>query len=206
MALSKFIALFFALAVLAATLQLSQARVQGLNSNQEEEQYPKLLLLLLPPAGAEASPASHCLRFPDPRFPVSTIVRSTPRRRSRSAVVVITDPAPPAECLTPLMGMAQCMDYLTNITVATPPGKCCDGLKSVIISAPICLCHGMNGGMSKLAPKPIDPIRMLILSARCGTMIPIQKLFMCATQPLPPLTPPTSPTPPASPVFLFIRI
>ncbi|PNT72564.1 vegetative cell wall protein gp1 [Brachypodium distachyon] len=110
-----------------------------------------------------------------------------------------TPPPPPAECLTPLTAMAPCMDYLTNITVPAPPGMCCNGLKSVVSKAPICLCHGMNGGMSKLFPKPIDPIRMLILPARCGTVIPIQNFFMCATQPLPPLTPPASPASPVSP-------
>ncbi|KAM3413176.1 hypothetical protein ACQJBY_004384 [Aegilops geniculata] len=111
-------------------------------------------------------------------------------------------PPPPKECLTPLTAMIPCMDYLTNITVFSPPGSCCDGLKSVVNTAPICLCHGLNnnGGMSKLFPKPIDPIRMLILPARCGAMIPFQTIFSCATQPLPPLTPPaTSPAPAASP-------
>ena len=80
---------------------------------------------------------------------------------------------------TPLTQMISCMDYLTNITVVTPPSICCDGLKSVITNAPICLCHGMNGDMRQLFPSHIDPIRMLILPLRCGTMLPIRTLFSC---------------------------
>ena len=85
----------------------------------------------------------------------------------------------PEECMTPLAGMLPCTDYLTNITVLTPPGECCDGLKSVISDAPICLCHGMNGDMNQFLPKPVDPIRMLILPLACGTVLPLQTLFAC---------------------------
>ena len=81
--------------------------------------------------------------------------------------------------MTPLVGMLPCTDYLTNITVLTPPGECCDGLKSVIRDAPICLCHGMNGDMNQFLPKPVDPIRMLILPLACGTVLPLQTLFAC---------------------------
>jgi len=88
-------------------------------------------------------------------------------------------PPQPTECMTPLAGMLPCTDYLTNITVLTPPGECCDGLKSVIRDAPICLCHGMNGDMNQFLPKPVDPIRMLILPLACGTMLPLQTLFAC---------------------------
>ncbi|CAD6333421.1 unnamed protein product [Miscanthus lutarioriparius] len=88
-------------------------------------------------------------------------------------------PPQPTECMTPLAGMLPCTDYLTNITVLTPPGECCDGLKFVIRDAPICLCHGMNGDMNQFLPKPVDPIRMLILPLACGTMLPLQTLFAC---------------------------
>ena len=84
--------------------------------------------------------------------------------------------------MTPLVGMMPCMDYLTNITVLTPPGECCDGFKSIVSDAPICLCHGMNGDMNQFMPKPIDPIRMTILPLACGTVLPIQTLFMCSSK------------------------
>ncbi|CAD6254008.1 unnamed protein product [Miscanthus lutarioriparius] len=88
-------------------------------------------------------------------------------------------PPQPAECMTPLAGMLPCTDDLTNITVLTSPGECCDGLKSIIRDAPICHCHGMNGDMNQFLPKPVDPIRMLILPLACGTMLPLQTLFAC---------------------------
>ncbi|XP_066367932.1 non-specific lipid transfer protein GPI-anchored 4-like [Miscanthus floridulus] len=108
-------------------------------------------------------------------------------------------PPQPTECMTPLAGMLLCTDYLTNITVLTPPGECCDGLKSVIRDAPICLCHGMNGDMNQFLPKPVDPIRMLILPLACGTMLPLQTLFACNSQQVPPIMPPTPAEPPMTP-------
>jgi hypothetical protein len=88
----------------------------------------------------------------------------------------------PTECMTPLMGMAPCTDYLTNLTVLTPPGTCCAGLKKVISDAPICLCHGLNGGLNILLPKPVDPVRMTVLPLACGTVLPLQTIFMCSCE------------------------
>ncbi|CAL4894172.1 unnamed protein product [Urochloa decumbens] len=108
-------------------------------------------------------------------------------------------PPPPAECMTPLSAVVPCMDYLTNITVLTPPGECCDGLKGVIRDAPICLCHGMNGGMNQFLPSPVDPLRMAVLPLVCGTMMPIQTLLMCNSNQVPPIMPPTPAEPPVTP-------
>nr|TKW20867.1 hypothetical protein SEVIR_4G118300v2 [Setaria viridis] len=94
-------------------------------------------------------------------------------------------PSPPAqlmECMTPLISMMPCMDYLTNLTVLAPPAQCCDSLKSVIHNAPICLCHGMTGNMNDLMPLPIDPVRMIILPLAYGAMLPLQTLFSCNTK------------------------
>ena len=89
-------------------------------------------------------------------------------------------PPPPTECMTPLAAMAPCTDYLTSATaVATPPGECCDGLRAVVRDAPICLCHGTNGGMNQLLPRPVDPLRMAVLPLACGAVLPIQTLLMC---------------------------
>jgi hypothetical protein len=124
------------------------------------------LIPLLPPPGS-SSPPLHGGAGNLGASLTSTSTSSTP------------PPPQPTECMTPLAGMLPCTDYLTNITVLTPPGECCDGLKSVIGDAPICLCHGMNGDMNQFLPKPVDPIRMLILPLACGTMLPLQTLFAC---------------------------
>ncbi|KAJ1290171.1 hypothetical protein BS78_02G223100 [Paspalum vaginatum] len=111
-----------------------------------------------------------------------------------------TPPPPqPTECMTPLVGMLPCTDYLTNVTVLTPPGECCDGLTSIIRDAPICLCHGMNGDLNKFLPKPVDPVRMTVLPLACGTMLPIQTLFSCNSGQVPPIMPPTPVEPPMAP-------
>ncbi|XBJ28091.1 hypothetical protein VPH35_005247 [Triticum aestivum] len=207
MALSKHtVAVLFALLAIAATLQPSDARLWSAAANQEEAKAtttadggsPSLPSLPLPqiPGMPSLPPIFRSLFPPLPQIPGLPPLFGAPPSQGLPQIPGMPHiplptrsppPPPPKECLMPLTAMIPCMDYLTNITVFSPPGACCDGLKSVISSAPICLCHGLNnnGGMSKLFPKPIDPIRMLILPAR--------------SQPLPPLTPPAmSPAPPAA--------
>ncbi|KAK3146681.1 hypothetical protein QOZ80_3BG0270140 [Eleusine coracana subsp. coracana] len=156
MASFKLVALFFfAFAVAAAIVQPSEARPQA---------------VLKPDCADQHGQAPHPSPVTSTPSPVVLPVISTPSP-------VISTPSPPAqptECLTPLLGMMSCMDYLTNLTVLTPPSTCCDGLKSVINNAPVCLCHGMNGDMNSLMPKPIDPVRMMILPVTCGTTLPLQ--------------------------------
>ncbi|OEL18571.1 hypothetical protein BAE44_0020410 [Dichanthelium oligosanthes] len=182
MASSKLIALFFAFAVVAAaTVQPSEARIQGLERQK-----------VLHPSTFHNTP-------PSPSSLAGGIVPPHP-----STASALSPPPPqPTECMTPLIGMMPCMDYLTNLTVLAPPAACCDGLKSVIRDAPICLCHGMNGDMNSLVPRPIDPVRMIILPLACGTLLPLQTLFSCNTQQVPPIMPPMpAPAPadaPASP-------
>uniref|UniRef100_K4ALH5 Bifunctional inhibitor/plant lipid transfer protein/seed storage helical domain-containing protein n=1 Tax=Setaria italica TaxID=4555 RepID=K4ALH5_SETIT len=106
---------------------------------------------------------------------------------------------------TPPSAMMPCMDYLTNLTVLAPPAECCDGLKSVIRDAPICLCHGMTGDMNDLMPLPIDPVRMIILPLACGAMLPLQTLFSCNTQQVPPIMPPMAAPAPANSLASPIR-
>ncbi|KAL5221826.1 hypothetical protein ABZP36_026539 [Zizania latifolia] len=104
-------------------------------------------------------------------------------------------PPQPTQCMTPLMSVLPCADYLTNATVLTPPSTCCDGFRSLVNTAPICLCHGMNGDLNSFLPKPVDPMKMMMLPLTCGALPPIQTLFMCNTQAVPPLMPPKAPAP-----------
>ncbi|KAJ1279987.1 hypothetical protein BS78_04G197700 [Paspalum vaginatum] len=218
MASRKLTALFFAFAVAAAALQPSEAaRVQAqqgfkpATANQAAEKVadqadggvprtppgipPQVLSailgMLFPPLGA-------IIGLLQPLFPPPG---SPPLQGGVLGGSLVSSPPPPqpTECMTSLVGMLPCMDYLTNITVLTPPGQCCDGLKSIIKDAPICLCHGMNGDMNKFLPKPVDPVRMMILPLTCGTTLPIQTLFMCNSQQVPPIMPPIPAEPPVTP-------
>ncbi|CAL5037964.1 unnamed protein product [Urochloa decumbens] len=186
MASSKFLALFFAFAVAAATtVRPSEARIQD---------------QLLHPS------TSHNHNTPPPSSPGGAAVPPHPSTAggATSSPPPAPTPAPElTECMTPLIGMFPCMDYLTNLTVLLPPAECCDGLKGVIRDAPICLCHGVSGDMNSLMPKPIDPVRMITVPLLCGAVLPIQTLLSCNTQQVPPILPPMpAPAPadaPASP-------
>ncbi|CAN6327787.1 unnamed protein product [Urochloa humidicola] len=229
MASPKLIALFLAFAMAAAAVQPSEtARVQaqqGLktaaSSSPEAEKVtaqaagagvpsaptspglpagqlppgllPAILGILFPPLGGIIGLLQPLLPPPAGSPPQQGGGISPPGATS-------PPPPPPAECMTPLSAAMPCMDYLTNITVLTPPGECCDGIKGIIREAPICLCHGMNGGMNQFLPNPVDPLRMAVLPLVCGTMMPIQTLLMCNSNQVPPIMPPTPATPtPVSP-------
>ncbi|CAN6201849.1 unnamed protein product [Urochloa humidicola] len=188
MASRKLVALFFAFAVAAAaTARPSEARIQD---------------QLLHPSTFHNHNTP-----PPPSSPGGAVVPPHPSTAGGAAPARSSPPPAPAppltECMTPLIGMLQCMDYLTNLTVLTPPPACCDGLKAVIRDAPICLCHGMTGDMNSLMPKPIDPVRMITVPLLCGAVLPIQTILSCNTQQVPPIFPPMpAPAPadaPASP-------
>ncbi|KAF0908642.1 hypothetical protein E2562_026858 [Oryza meyeriana var. granulata] len=106
---------------------------------------------------------------------------------SQSAPAAPTTPQP-RECLSSLMELMPCMEYLINNTVAAPPSICCDGFKSLVEKAPICLCHGINGNINKITPAPIDFMRMMSLPATCGVNPP-EALAKCSIGPVPPLIP-----------------
>ncbi|RLN11537.1 hypothetical protein C2845_PM09G06700 [Panicum miliaceum] len=164
MAFCKLVALLFALAAVAATVQPSKARIQGLERRQDAAGGDQVLR----PSTSQSHNSA-----PPPRSPGGVVVPPQPATGSAPP------PPPLTECMTPLIGMVPCMDYLTNLTVLAPPAACCDGLKAVIRDAPICLCHGMNGGMNSLMPRPIDPVRMIVLPLACGAMLPLGTLLSC---------------------------
>ncbi|TVU19912.1 hypothetical protein EJB05_36094 [Eragrostis curvula] len=210
MASSKIVALLFAFAVVTVTLPPSAAaRAQAFkpaDDNQDAPAQPLSDGASLHPSASGGSPAAPAMPgIPAGLLPLigllfpplgigGLIAGLIPQPGGSPAA-----PPQPTECMTPLMGMMPCTDYLTNLTVLTPPGACCDGLKSVISAAPICLCHGMNGDLNRFLPKPVDPVRMLVLPLACGTALPLQTLFACSSHQVPPIMPPVPAQPPATP-------
>ncbi|XP_062186370.1 uncharacterized protein LOC133889957 [Phragmites australis] len=134
------------------------------------------------------SPVSSAAPPPSsPNSPAGTTTTTSPS----------TPPQQPTDCLSPLMGLTPCMDYLTNTSVPVPPSTCCDGFKSLVNDAPICLCHGLKGDINQLTPAPTDFMRMMSLPTACGATLPMHTLAKCSTQQVPPLMP--APTPAAAP-------
>ncbi|EAZ38046.1 hypothetical protein OsJ_22391 [Oryza sativa Japonica Group] len=140
------------------------------------------------PGGAPPSSGSGFPAFPFP-FPSSPV--SPPSQASPASPAAPAPPSPPQpkECLTPLLSMMSCADYLTNSSAQTPPGTCCEGFKSLVSTAPICLCHGINGDLSKFLPLPVDMMKMMTLPNTCGATVPLQTFSMCNTPSVPPLMP-----------------
>ncbi|KAL5228170.1 hypothetical protein ABZP36_016435 [Zizania latifolia] len=167
--------------------------------------FPPMLPIPGSPAtpGAPPSPSSSLPGFnfpPLPNLPPLMPLPSFPHPQVPLGSGSQPSPPQPTQCLTSLMSVIPCVDYLTNGTVLTPPTTCCDGFKSLVSTAPICLCHGINGDLNSFLPKPVDPIKMMMLPLTCGTMPPLQTMFMCNTQAVPPLFPPKAPAPASPPV------
>ncbi|TKY59519.1 Non-specific lipid-transfer protein [Spatholobus suberectus] len=54
-------------------------------------------------------------------------------------------PAPSVDCSNLVLTMADCLSFVTNgSTVTKPEGTCCSGLKSVLKTAPACLCEAFK--------------------------------------------------------------
>ncbi|XP_057429740.1 non-specific lipid transfer protein GPI-anchored 11-like [Lotus japonicus] len=54
-------------------------------------------------------------------------------------------PAPSADCSNLILKMTDCLSFVTNdSTVTKPQGQCCSGLKSVLKTAPSCLCEAFK--------------------------------------------------------------
>ncbi|KAF0908369.1 hypothetical protein E2562_025049 [Oryza meyeriana var. granulata] len=193
----RVIVLLLAFAVAGATRQPSEARVQGLKptaASQESsepgiagEQEVQEAATTSTPAGSlfpVLPPLPPLLPLPAlpplPPLPALPPLPPLPPLPSPGTTWPPSPPRPPTECLTSFIELLPCVDYLTNATApAVPPSTCCAGFRSLVSSALICLCHGINGDMSRLLSRPIDPVRMVLLPAMCSTMLPPQSLFMC---------------------------
>ncbi|GMN46998.1 hypothetical protein TIFTF001_016175 [Ficus carica] len=58
-------------------------------------------------------------------------------------------PAPGTDCLTVLLGMADCLSYVQQGSNETKPDKaCCPELKSIVDTQPQCLCELLGNGDS----------------------------------------------------------
>ncbi|KAJ1402262.1 Plant lipid transfer protein/Par allergen [Sesbania bispinosa] len=54
-------------------------------------------------------------------------------------------PAPSVDCSSLVLTMADCLSFVTNgSTTDKPEGTCCSGLKSVLKTAPSCLCEAFK--------------------------------------------------------------
>lgn len=89
-----------------------------------------------------------------------------------------TPPLPPlkepAECWTPLEKLAPCAGFLTNSSVTSALGACCDGYQYVLDYAAICFCHYSNGDIAKIIPGPLNSTRVFGLSGACGSTLRLE--------------------------------
>ncbi|KAF7006115.1 hypothetical protein CFC21_021180 [Triticum aestivum] len=105
----------------------------------------------------------------------------------------------PKECRTPLMGLMPCKDFLTSSTAPEPPnqGKCCDGLRSLVQDAPICLCRILEGtDLDKLMSATVDREKFIRTMIICDSS---PGEFGSCEGPVPPMTMRAAPTPKAAP-------
>ncbi|MCE3050719.1 hypothetical protein HAX54_047940 [Datura stramonium] len=82
----------------------------------------------------------------------------------------LTEAEAQSNCMTTLVGLAPCMNYVTGNS-STPSSTCCTALSSVVQSNPQCLCSLLNGGGSGLGIA-INQTLALALPAACNVQTP----------------------------------
>ncbi|CAM6123293.1 unnamed protein product [Calypogeia fissa] len=81
-------------------------------------------------------------------------------------------PAPGPDCNAELVELLPCLDFLTNSSVDTVEPVCCDGLKNISTSSPICLCEFISPAFAnQSAALDINATRALELPGQCGLNI-----------------------------------
>ncbi|KAK7400300.1 hypothetical protein VNO78_11505 [Psophocarpus tetragonolobus] len=107
-------------------------------------------------------------------------------------------PAPSVDCSALVLTMADCLSFVTNgSTVSKPEGTCCSGLKSVLKTAPACLCEAFKS--SAQFGVVLNVTKAATLPAACKVSAP--SATNCglsetpATAPVGSLSPQASPAP-----------
>ncbi|XP_057723334.1 uncharacterized protein LOC130939232 [Arachis stenosperma] len=102
-------------------------------------------------------------------------------------------PAPAVDCSSLVLTMADCLSFVTNGSTTTKPeGNCCSGLKSVLKTAPQCLCEAFKS--SAQFGVVLNVTKALALPAACKVSAP--SASNCGL----------SETPAAAPVFSFYML
>ncbi|XP_027347706.1 non-specific lipid-transfer protein-like protein At5g64080 isoform X2 [Abrus precatorius] len=103
-------------------------------------------------------------------------------------------PAPSVDCSNLVLTMADCLSFVTNGSTTTKPeGACCSGLKSVLKTAPGCLCEAFKS--SAQFGVVLNVTKATTLPAACKVSAP--SATNCGSGGLPPQSS-SSPTSPAA--------
>ncbi|KAK7363160.1 hypothetical protein VNO77_05291 [Canavalia gladiata] len=113
-------------------------------------------------------------------------------------------PAPSVDCSNLVLSMADCLSFVTNgSTTMKPEGTCCSGLKSVLKTAPACLCEAFKS--SAQFGVVLNVTKATTLPAACKVSAPSATNCGLSETPaaapaggLSPQSSPSSPTPAAA--------
>ncbi|KAL1336263.1 hypothetical protein HN51_030654 [Arachis hypogaea] len=76
-------------------------------------------------------------------------------------------PPPSVDCSNLVLTMADCLPFVTNGSTATKPeGTCCSGLKTVLKTAPDCLCEALKSSVQ--FGVVLNVTKALALPSACG--------------------------------------
>ncbi|KAK7302509.1 hypothetical protein RJT34_13399 [Clitoria ternatea] len=109
-------------------------------------------------------------------------------------------PAPSVDCSNLVSTLADCLSFVSNGSTTTKPeGTCCSSLKSVLKTAPSCLCEAFKS--SSQAGLPLNVTKALTLPAACKLSAPSFSNCGLSETPAaaPGLSPQSSPTTAAGP-------
>ncbi|KAG4945389.1 hypothetical protein AAZX31_15G050700 [Glycine max] len=100
-------------------------------------------------------------------------------------------PAPSVECSNLVLTLSDCLTFVSNgSTVTKPQGTCCSSLKTVLNTAPKCLCEAFNS--SAQLGLAINVTKAVTLPAACKLSTP--SAANCGLSATPAAAPGPSPT------------
>ncbi|XP_045815181.1 non-specific lipid transfer protein GPI-anchored 11-like [Trifolium pratense] len=105
-------------------------------------------------------------------------------------------PSPSVDCNSLVINMATCLSFVSNdSTISKPDEGCCDGLKTVLKTAPSCLCEAFKNSAS--FGVVLNVTKALTLPSVCKVTAP--PLSNCGLSDVPAAAPGVSLSPGSSP-------
>ncbi|XP_031123003.1 non-specific lipid-transfer protein-like protein At2g13820 [Ipomoea triloba] len=100
-----------------------------------------------------------------------------------------------SNCMTAIVSLSPCMNYVTGNSSAQPSSSCCSQLANVVQSTPQCLCSLLNGGGSSFGIN-INQTLAMSLPAACKVQTPPVSRCNAANGPSSPAAVPPAATSP----------
>ncbi|KAK3120245.1 hypothetical protein QOZ80_9AG0684280 [Eleusine coracana subsp. coracana] len=145
-------------------------------------------VMILLVAAAAASTAANKVWLPKSSQNLASVSSPKPPSKwSPSASVVRPKPStmtasPPASatCVTSLLDLSSCLSFFKDAAATAAPPGCCEGLRAIIGTQAMCLCHIVNHSLERAIGVDIPINRAFqLLGDICSLALPPEVITSC---------------------------